>query len=140
MDQFILFGVFHLSVLMECWESLITTIRQLEVQIMRQFQQSQQLHMPWTCDYGFGFGRILGREVVGTLSSSDTTDMLYVQHSILISAERLLFENCLGQVVPLSPLYLIILAGSDRNAMLTCISKCTLLSLILTVMPRLANV
>jgi hypothetical protein len=62
--------------------------RTIEVQIMRQFQQSQQLHMPWTCEYGAEFASILGRQMVGTLSCNDTADMLYVKHSVLVSAER----------------------------------------------------
>lgn len=63
--------------------------RTIEVQIMRQFQQSQQLHMPWTCEYGAEFASILGSQMVGTLSCNDTADMLYVKHSVLVSAERL---------------------------------------------------
>ena len=59
-----------LSVLMEYWESLITTIGQ--------FQQSQQLSTSWTCEYGAEFASILGRQMVGTLTRDDTTDTLYV--------------------------------------------------------------
>ena len=37
----------------------------------------------------------------GTLSCNDTADMVYVKHSVLVSAERLLLENC--TVVTFSP-------------------------------------
>jgi len=53
--------------------------------------------------------------MVGTLSCNDTADMLYVKHSVLVSAERLLLENC--GVVPLSPFHLTILDKPDRHAM-----------------------
>ena len=61
---------------------------------MRQFQQSQQLSMPWTCEYGAEFASILAGQMVGTLKRDDTADMLYVKHSVLVSVERLLLENC----------------------------------------------
>ncbi|XP_073670897.1 uncharacterized protein [Paramisgurnus dabryanus] len=91
--------------------------RAIEVQIMRQFLQGQQLRMPWTCEYGAEFGSILGKQMVGTLSCNDTADMLYVKHSVLVSAERLLFENC--TVVPLTPFHQTILDEPDRHAILT---------------------
>ena len=84
---------------------------------MRQFQQSHQLHMPWTWDYGAEFASILGRQTVWTLSCNDTADMLYVEHNVLVSAERFILENC--TVVPLSPFHQTILDEPDRHAMLT---------------------
>ena len=84
---------------------------------MRQFQQSQQLHMTRTMEYGAEFASILGSQMVGTLSCNDTADMLYVKHSVFVSPERLFFENC--TVVPLSPFHQTILDDTDRHAMLT---------------------
>ena len=95
--------------------------RTIEVQIMRQFQQSQQLHMPWTMEYGAEFASILGRQMVGTLSCNDTADMLYVRQSVLVSAERLFLEDC--TVMPLSPLHKTILDEPDRHAMLAMYSQ-----------------
>ena len=51
--------------------------------------------------------------MVGTLTRDDTTDMLYVKHSVLVSAERLLLENY--TVVPLSPFQHIILDELERQ-------------------------
>ena len=69
--------------------------------------------MPWTCEYCAEFASVLGGRMVGTLTRDDTADMLYVKHSVLVSAERLLLENC--TVVPLSPLQHIILDELDRQ-------------------------
>ena len=69
--------------------------------------------MPWTCKYGAELFPVM----FGTLSRDDTADMLYVKHSVLVSAERLLLENC--SVVPLSPFQQIFLDELDRHAMLT---------------------
>ena len=80
---------------------------------MRQFQQSQQVSMPWTCEYGPEFASILGDQMVGALKRDDTADMLYVKHSVLVSAERHLLENC--TVVPLSPFQHIILDELDSQ-------------------------
>ncbi|XP_013884930.1 uncharacterized protein LOC106533238 [Austrofundulus limnaeus] len=89
--------------------------RTIEVQIMRKFQQSQQLSMPWTCQYGAEITNILQGQMTGTLSHNDTTDMLYVKHSVLVSARTLLLENC---TVPLSPFHNTILDTLDKHAML----------------------
>ena len=61
---------------MEYWESLITTT--IEVQIMRQFQQSQQFSMPYPCEYVAELASILGGQMFGTLSR----DMLFVKPSL----------------------------------------------------------
>ncbi|XP_016346834.1 uncharacterized protein LOC107692355 isoform X2 [Sinocyclocheilus anshuiensis] len=90
--------------------------RAIEVQIMRQFQQRQQLRMPWTFEYGAEFASILGGQMFGTLSCEGTADVLYLNHNVFVSAERLLLENC--TVVPLSPFQQTILDETDRNAML----------------------
>lgn len=110
--------------------------RTVAVQIMRQFHQSQQLHMPWKCEYGAEIDSIFGRPMVGTLSCNDKADMFYV--SDLVSAERLLLENC--TVVPRSSFYQTILNEPDRHAMLTMSHQMyPIVSLMLTVLPLHAN-
>ncbi|XP_030600828.1 uncharacterized protein LOC115790939 [Archocentrus centrarchus] len=90
--------------------------RRIEVQIMRKFLQNQQLSMPWTCQYGAEIAKILHSQIPGTVFLNDTTDMLYVKHSALVSAEKLLLEECTA--VPLSPFHQTILNESDRHALL----------------------
>ena len=73
---------------------------------MKQFQQSQQLSMPWTCEYGAEFASILGGQRVGTLTRDYTTDVLYVKHNVLVSA---------AAATSFSKLY----SGATSGAMLT---------------------
>ena len=101
--------------------------RTIEVWIMRPFQQSQQLHMPWTCEYGAEFASILRREMVGTLSCNDKADMLYVKPSVFVSAERLLLENC--PVEPLSPFHQTMLDEQDQRKVTVVMPLCTVVEL-----------
>ena len=93
---------------------------------MRPFQQSQQLHMPWTCEYGAEFASILRRQMFGTLSCTDKADMLYVKH-ILVSAERLLLENC--TVEPLSPFHQTMLDEQDQRKVTVVMPPCSVVEL-----------
>ncbi len=67
--------------------------RNIEVQIMRHFQQNQQLYMPLPCEYGTEFINILASKKCDTLSLYGATDMMFLKQNSHISSETLLLED-----------------------------------------------
>uniref|UniRef100_A0A1A7YTN3 Transposase domain-containing protein n=1 Tax=Iconisemion striatum TaxID=60296 RepID=A0A1A7YTN3_9TELE len=85
--------------------------RTVEVQIMR-----QKLALPWASGFGEQFESILRPHMVGTLQHDETTDMTYLRHMVLVSAEKPFLDNSLVTALP--PFTQIILDECDTSAML----------------------
>lgn len=93
--------------------------RNIEVQVMRHFQETQQLYMPVA---SAEFVNILTSKDAGFLSTNSTTDMMYIKHYCQISSEILLLED-LNNIEPLPPFQDIVLEESDRYILLSMYHK-----------------
>lgn len=94
--------------------------RNIEVQIMRNFEQSQQLQVSLENIYADDFVNILSRKAVGSLSHHDTTDMTYIKQYLCRSPVTLVLPDE-DMIKPLPPFQNIVLEDSVKHDVLNCI-------------------
>ncbi|KAJ8414404.1 hypothetical protein AAFF_G00052740, partial [Aldrovandia affinis] len=92
--------------------------RNIEVQVMRHFQQGQQLQMPLQNTYAAEFINILSTKDVGSLSLHDTTDAMYIKQYSCMSSATLLLPD-VDMVKALPPFQNVVLTDSDRQTLLS---------------------
>ncbi len=96
--------------------------RNIEVQIMRHFQQNQQLYMPLPCEYGTEFINIIASKKCDTLSLYGAIDMMFLKQNSQISSETLLLED-VASIEPLPQFQDVVLDESDREHLLLMYNK-----------------
>lgn len=92
--------------------------RNIEVQIMRHFEQSQQLQVPLENAYVADFINILSKKDVGSLSLHGTTDAMYIQQYSCRSPATLILPDE-NMVKALPPFRYVVLTESAEQALLT---------------------